>query len=199
LDDSEQKPTPNDSGWKSSIVFVTGCVLLYPIAFVLFYPELGSFWNVSQEVAFGVGAAVVILINVLVVALIRDHLHSVQQRKAKAMGVFEGIASAQGGDAPAAVSKALESVELLLSWRYLYGYIGPVIVVLYGLLIVWGFANLELIRNQFEESWAPLTGFFGNLTLFVLLYYVLSFFVRWLARKMVEPLLERNGSESTHH
>jgi hypothetical protein len=197
--DSAPAPLAGDDGNKTRLLIMTFVVLFYPIVFASAYPFLASVLKLQENVEFPIGSwvirglesvsfvisgVIILIINLIVALTIQFHLQHVREGARATIGVIRGFAAAGGERAHKAIEDALARFSQLLSWRYLFSYIGPVTLALYVLFaFIWGFAAFGGFKTF--HYFAPAARLAG----WVLLYYAFAFGVRWLLRLMTREYL----------
>lgn len=193
---------PNDNRNKRNVVIVTIGVLIYPLLFAVAYPAAASLLNLDEDVSFPIGGFVIqglenivfaglgvaiLLVNLFFAYRTQRHLQKVHEHVREAVGKIRGFAAAGGPDANKVIDDALASFTYLLSWRYLFSYVGPVTLAFYlAFSLVWAVAPTDYARSLLPDTVEPAT----ILAVWVLGYYVLALGVREGLRAMLREYLD---------
>ena len=208
---SSKSESLKDDTYKSYVVSLTIAILLYPIVFPFVYPLVASVLNLPEEVSSPFGAmpgrdvlfiwlgAVLLALNVLFFLVsFRIHLSDVHKDARAGIERIKGAVAPGGPEEVAKVDDTLTNFERLLSWRYLFLYVGFVTTGFYVFfLLLWGFelgVELKLLANSVFPPW--LRSYFEPFTalaILVLAYYLAAFALRLWFRRMLAKYLFANG------
>jgi hypothetical protein len=186
---------------KSFVVLMTIVVLLYPVMFALLYfgalaimppPSVWKFAvgpieiNGTQNVLFVLTGALVLIANLIFAIIVQNHLWHAHENVQKTVAKIRGFAAAGGAEANRDIDKALNSYGYLLSWRYLFSYVGPISLFFYTLFLLLGVVAAMGGFKDVVPLYAPQI---QVLAWWVLGYYVVAMLVRELLRLLIGDLL----------